>query len=176
MKLVKVEDELMEMLRRGIADIEAKDPPLSMEDQLKLAQLRERLAQIELDRLLRKDPKTEEDLARIKELQKLLKDLRLQIAHLKKDMGIALTDNEQEMLDKELKVLGEESGMETESKKSRMTANDNYARLDPPEVLNKDEENEAEKLRLQEEERIAQEKQDKLLEQERLKEQQELNR
>ena len=37
MKLVKVEDELMEMLRRGIADIEAKDPPLSMEDQLKLA-------------------------------------------------------------------------------------------------------------------------------------------
>ena len=91
-------------------------------------------------------------------------------------MGIALTDNEQEMLDKELKVLGEESGMETESKKSRMTANDNYARLDPPEVLNKDEENEAEKLRLQEEERIAQEKQDKLLEQERLKEQQELNR
>jgi hypothetical protein len=67
-KLVKVEDELMEMLRRGIADIEAKNPPLSMEDQLKLAQLRERLAQIELDRLLRKDPKTDEDLARIKEL------------------------------------------------------------------------------------------------------------
>jgi len=44
--------------------------------------------------------------------------------------------------------------METESKKSRMTTKDNYAPLDPPQVLNKDEEAEAEKLRLQEEERL----------------------
>ena len=94
LKLIQVEDELMEILRREIADHEAKDPPLSKEDELKLAQLKEKLAQIELDRLLRKDPKTEEDLARIKELQKQLKDLRLKIAHLKKDLGIPLSANE----------------------------------------------------------------------------------
>lgn len=37
LKLIQVEDELMEILRREIADLEAKDPPLSKEDELKLA-------------------------------------------------------------------------------------------------------------------------------------------
>jgi hypothetical protein len=86
----------------------------------------------------------------------MLKNNKLQQAHLKKEMGIGLTGQEQEMLDKEARqmVLGEESGLESESGKSRLTADEHFADLPPVEVLNKDEENEVEKLRLQEEERL----------------------
>jgi len=123
-KLVKIEDDLMEELRVDIADLEAKNPPLSLEDELKLNQLKEKLTLLELDRLLRKDPKTEEDLKRIKELQNKLKVLRLKIGHLKKELGLPLTEIEEEMLEKEARglILGEESGLESESGKSRLTA------------------------------------------------------
>lgn len=67
-RLGQLEDEIMEHLRKQIAELEAKDPPLSEEDQLKLFQMKEKLLQLELDRLLRKKPLTEEDKRRIKEL------------------------------------------------------------------------------------------------------------
>ena len=35
-RLNQLEDEIMEHLRKQIAELEAKDPPLSEEDQLKL--------------------------------------------------------------------------------------------------------------------------------------------
>lgn len=51
---------------------------------------------------------------------------------------------------------GEPSGMESESGKSRLTADENFANLPKVEVLNPDEENEKQKMKLQEEERLRQ--------------------